>query len=84
MSGVADSRGGDESEEDCADDYSGNRQTTATLTGLLDLVQSEKTENQTQERPDDAQPPDRGAQQRRDGHPVRAGAWWRRWISHRR
>jgi hypothetical protein len=36
------------------DNYSGNRHTTATLTGLLDLAQREKAENQTQNRPDEA------------------------------
>jgi hypothetical protein len=57
VSGIADSRDGDESEKDCTDDYSGNRQTTTTLTGLLDLAEGEKPENQTQDGPDDTQPP---------------------------
>jgi hypothetical protein len=59
-------------------DYSGNRHTTATLTGQPDLAQREKAEDQTQDRPDQAKPPEQGAHQRRDGHTIRIDALWRR------
>jgi hypothetical protein len=70
LSGIADSRDRDEREKYCAKDDSGDRQTATTLTGLPDLAQREEPENHTEDGPDDAQPPDRRAQQRRNGHPI--------------
>ena len=59
VSAIKDSRGDDDSDQQRADDYSGNRQTTATLTGLLDLVKREKAEDQTRDGPHDAKQPER-------------------------
>jgi hypothetical protein len=64
----------DEYDQDPAQDYSGKRHTTATLTGLLDLVQRDKAEDQAEEGPNDTKPSEQRADQRRDGHPVRTGA----------
>jgi hypothetical protein len=45
-----------EYDQDPAKDYSGKRQATATLTGLLDLVKRDEAENHPEEGPDDAKP----------------------------
>ncbi|MGA9493050.1 MAG: hypothetical protein WBV80_22760 [Mycobacterium sp.] len=72
MSGVADAGDGYDDEEDRADSDSGDRQRPTPLTGLPDLAEREKAEDQAQQGPDDEQPTEQRAQQRRDGHAIDA------------